>query len=342
MRFRLIEDDPRLEPDAESVYLTPTLSCRAKGVLAYLRTLPRGTTFDIKTLLSVSTERKQAVSTTLWELERAGYCEIAPEQQEESLEEVHKPGPAPALPLFGSEYSEAQIASPPPLTTADRIIRRLNQLREQSWEWKSYTPLSSRIEPKPELINARLNDGYTETDLVLVLEWLASVDGGKEKSRRYFNCISPFRPSNFERNLALAREWAVRDLPDSKDAEPAQRVIEKLNELRKQAWEWAVYTPLSPAASENTVEISKRLKDGFEESDLLLVLEYLASTEGGKEESRRYFDCITPFNEKNFERNLAMARNWNAKSRPARASSANPGIRRGSDYYEKARKRSNT
>jgi len=123
---------------------------------------------------------------------------------------------------------------------------------------------------------------------------------------------------------------------------PAQRIVDRLNELRKTAWDWARYTPISVKYAKNVEHINGRLADGYDEADLILVLEYLSSVDGGKEESRKYFDCVTPFNTKNFERNLAMARDWDAKNRPARASSANPGIRRGSDYYEKARKRSNS
>ncbi|MBU1048430.1 helix-turn-helix domain-containing protein [Candidatus Bipolaricaulota bacterium] len=122
---------------------------------------------------------------------------------------------------------------------------------------------------------------------------------------------------------------------------PAQRIVDQLNALRKSSWDWARYTPISAKYAKNVEHIHGRLADGYAEDDLILVLEYLASVDGGKEESRKYFDCVTPFNTKNFERNLAMARDWDAKGRQTKPSIANPGIRRGSDYYEKARKRSN-
>jgi hypothetical protein len=341
MRFRLIEDYTHLEHNPESVYLIPTLSYRAKGMLAYLRTLPKGTTFDIKTIQSVSTEGKQAVKTTLWELERSGYCEPAPEHGSELIEELPESGASQILPLFGSQCSKTEpMSSPTVLTGADRIIGRLNVLREQAWEWKSYTPLSSKSSQNRAEINKLLKSGYTEKDLVLVLEYLSARDGGDEKSRRYFDCVTPFRAKNFQRNLAMARQWEASEFSDPTDEGIAHRVIDRLNQLREQSWVWAVYTPLSSRSSDNTEQITDRLNDGFKESDLLLVLEYLASTEGGKEESRKYFDCVTPFSERNFERYLAMARDWCAKGRPTKTSIANPGMRRGSEYYERARKRS--
>ncbi len=97
---------------------------------------------------------------------------------------------------------------------------------------------------------------------------------------------------------------------------PAQRVIDQLNMLRKSAWDWARYTPLSAKYAKNVEHINGRLGDGYSESDLLLVLEYLAAVDGGNEDSRKYFDCVTPFNTKNFERNLTMAREWEARGRP--------------------------
>lgn len=148
----------------------------------------------------------------------------------------------------------------------------------------------------------------------------------------------------FEKPLVSQNEGiAPSTVPSDQDESntPAQRVIDRLNELRKQAWDWARYTPLSAKYAKNVEHINGRLGDGYAESDLILVLEYLASVDGGKEESRKYFDCVTPFNTKNFERNLAMAREWEARGRPASAIQTRPGIRRGAEYYEKAKKRSN-
>jgi len=145
-------------------------------------------------------------------------------------------------------------------------------------------------------------------------------------------------PSSLDSKSAPAEEPAKREAASTS----AQRIVDHLNDLRKVAWDWARYTPISAKYAKNVEHINGRLADGYDEPDLMLVLEYLAAVDGGKEESRKYFDCVTPFNTKNFERNLAMARDWDAKGRRIKTSNvANPGIRRGSDYYEKARKRSN-
>ncbi|MCK5245483.1 hypothetical protein KAR02_01185, partial [Candidatus Bipolaricaulota bacterium] len=54
---------------------------------------------------------------------------------------------------------------------------------------------------------------------------------------------------------------------------PAQRIIDRLNELRKTAWDWARYTPISAKYAKNVEHINGRLADGYDESDLILVLE---------------------------------------------------------------------
>jgi len=102
--------------------------------------------------------------------------------------------------------------------------------------------------------------------------------------------------------------------------------------LRERSWDWAQYTPLSARYAKNVEHIGGRLRDGYAEEDLILVLDYLAATDGGKEASRRYFNCVTPFNTKNFERNLAMAREWEARGRPTGAR-RRPGTSRGKAYY---------
>ena len=100
---------------------------------------------------------------------------------------------------------------------AHQIIARLNELRESSWTWVRYTPLAAST-TNVEQINGRLKE-YAEADLVLVLEYLAVKDGGDEKSRGYYDCVTPFRVKNFERRLVMAREWEARGRP-SKNGEP--------------------------------------------------------------------------------------------------------------------------
>ncbi|MCK5246577.1 hypothetical protein KAR02_06740, partial [Candidatus Bipolaricaulota bacterium] len=53
---------------------------------------------------------------------------------------------------------------------------------------------------------------------------------------------------------------------------PAQRIIDQLNELRKKAWDWARYTPISAKYAKNVEHINGRLADGYTEADLILVL----------------------------------------------------------------------
>jgi len=117
---------------------------------------------------------------------------------EEGLEAVEE------LPLIEETPPSQQ------LTAAERIINQLNNLRSKAWAWARYTPLTAKHAKNVEHINGRLSEEYSEEDLVLVLEYLACVDGGKEDSRKYFDCVTPFNTKNFERNLAMARECEAR------------------------------------------------------------------------------------------------------------------------------------
>ncbi len=207
----------------------PKLSFRAKGLLAYLQSLPRGRTSDVKSLERVSLEKKAAIETALKELVDGGYVS----RIEDAGEGATGPdGGVQAVShgalmdsLFGElprpkERAPARERRPAAATKKDEAVRRvqriidhLNMLRERSWDWAQYTPLSARYAKNVEHIGGRLRDGYAEEDLILVLDYLAATDGGKEASRRYFNCVTPFNTKNFERNLAMAREWEARGRP---------------------------------------------------------------------------------------------------------------------------------
>jgi hypothetical protein len=350
MEIRLTSDADRHLVIDRSMLDDPRLSFRAKGLLSYLLAHPGIDASNKKLLSSASLEGMDAVKTALKELEEAGYFRQVQEVIEDgSVQEIGVISPVSRIPLLEPQpiqkpevFPGEGSAAPSHKnldTSAQRIIDQLNTLRRTAWDWARYTPISAKHAKNIEHINSRLADSYTEEDLILVLEYLAAVDGGREKSRKYFNCVTPFNTKNFERNLAMARDWdETGRSPSSKT--PAQRIISRLNTLREDAWDWAIYTPLPSNSDASTADIVRQLNAGYSESDLILVLEYRASVDGGNEEARKYFDASTPFNEKNFERSLAMARDWDAKGRQTETSHANPGIRRGSEYYEKARKRS--
>ena len=205
------------------------LSFRAKGVLAFFLSSASGATFDLRQLTIASSEGKDARRTALAELEIAGYCkriETADEGDRTDRDEpAEEEGPVPVMDsLFGESFAppiridelpdaverEGLRAEDPQGAAVERIVHRLNELREKSWEWAHYTPLRARYPKNVEQIKRRLQDGNTEQELILVLEYRASIDGGDEKSRRYFNCDTPFNTRNFEENLALALDWEAR------------------------------------------------------------------------------------------------------------------------------------
>ncbi len=203
----------------------PNLSFRAKGLLAYLQSLPRGFTSDAKSLEKISLEKKAAIRTALKELIDGGYVtriEHRAAGGSDSDSDVQTVGPGPLMDSLFGEFPAPSGLSGRPAAAAkrdesreqvQRVIDHLNRLRERSWDWAQYTPLSAKYAKNVEHINGRLRDGYAEEDLILVLDYLAATDGGKEESRRYFNCVTPFNTKNFERNLAMAREWEARGRP---------------------------------------------------------------------------------------------------------------------------------
>ena len=215
-----------IERDEESVVLhrgfldDPRLSFRAKGLLAYLLTRPAGAQVDLRSLGVPGAELLSSIR----ELEAAGYFVRAGAASGESdplhgairetstlplLEPLPRRAPSERsekkAPDEGNEEAES--------SAAERVLTRLNELRQSSWIWARFTPLSSRHAKNVEHIKGRLREGYREADLILVLEYLASVDGGKDESRRFFDSVTPFNTKNFERNLTMAREWEARGRP---------------------------------------------------------------------------------------------------------------------------------
>jgi hypothetical protein len=205
------------------------LSFRAKGLLAYLIAHPGLDLSNNRTLAAVSLEGVDALGTALKELEDAGYFRPRDEVGEDGqsrrvgvvypvsripiLEPQSPDTPHPSQPEGRASSRASSLKGAAGDTPAVRIIARLNELRKQAWEWARYTPLSAKHAKNIEHINGRLADGYSESDLFLVLEYLAAVDGGKEESRKYFDCVTPFNTKNFERNLTMAREWEARGRP---------------------------------------------------------------------------------------------------------------------------------
>ncbi|MEE8592508.1 MAG: hypothetical protein V3T03_00140 [Candidatus Bipolaricaulota bacterium] len=218
----------------KSMLEDPRLSFRAKGLLAYLLAHPESDLSRKRQLASVSLEGVDALDTAFKELEEAGYFRQTKELDEDgALQTIGVVCPTSRIPLLESQrFEESSVSrkqdttlptvSPKkdePSTPAQRIIDRLNELRKHSWDWARYTPLSAKYAKNVEHINGRLADGYGESDLILVLEYLAAVDGGKEESRKYFDCVTPFNTKNFERNLAMARDWEARGRPQAKSRE---------------------------------------------------------------------------------------------------------------------------
>jgi hypothetical protein len=202
----------------------PRLSFRAKGLLAYLLARSDEETFDVERLAASFGERTADVAHALKQLESAGYYRRTDEGNGDARLGTGALREVSLLPLLGSPHKSSPASqradrngiapqSEAEAAAAERVLVRLNELRQASWVWAKYTPLSARHAKNVEHIKGRLREGYGESDLVLVLEYLAAVDGGKDSSRRYFDSVTPFNTKNFERNLAMARDWDARGRP---------------------------------------------------------------------------------------------------------------------------------
>jgi len=205
----------------------PRLSLRAKGLLAFL--LSRGGEQDVDSL-GVGGDRARGVESAFRELECAGYFVRSSGSGDALAGMVRETS---RLPLLASRPRRARMAGEGAADNSERaraeaeagerILVRLNELRAANWTWAKYTPLSSKHKKTVEHIRGRLRDGYSAEDLVLVLEYLASVDGGKDSSRRYFDSVTPFNTKNFERNLTLAVDWEERGKPPGDESLSRQR-----------------------------------------------------------------------------------------------------------------------
>ncbi len=228
MRIRLSREAGRHVVLDRFMLEDPRLSFRAKGLLAFFLAHPQLDLLNKKALAAVSLEGIDAIETALRELEEAGYLRWSEERSTDgTTQPVAVVSPLSRIPVLEPQEIDSpdEESKPPDKKCAKaaaesqtdgpavRIIARLNELRSSAWNWARYTPLSAKYAKNVEHINGRLADGFEEPDLVLVLEYLAAVDGGKEESRKYFDCVTPFNTKNFERNLAMARDWEARGRP---------------------------------------------------------------------------------------------------------------------------------
>ncbi|MBE0636859.1 conserved phage C-terminal domain-containing protein, partial [Candidatus Bipolaricaulota bacterium] len=239
MQIRLASDASRHLVIDRSMLEDPRLSFRAKGLLSYLLAHPGMDVSNKRLLTSVSLEGMDAVNTALRELEDAGYFRQIQEPVEDgSIRTLGIVYPVSRIPVLEAQHfadsPKPPTAAPPPKkgaaakddsgSPAQRIVDQLNELRKKAWDWARYTPISAKYAKNVEHINGRLADGYDEADLILVLEYLAAVDGGKEESRKYFDCVTPFNTKNFERNMAMARDWDAKGRPTIQTNRSFQRV----------------------------------------------------------------------------------------------------------------------
>ena len=100
------------------------------------------------------------------------------------------------------------------LETAQEIINRLNELNNTHFRYKSDNTL--------KLIKARLDEGYTKEDLLLVVDkmsylWNRDPEKNEKDMRPYLRPSTLFRKSNFENylNMNVAKRNTINDVTSS-------------------------------------------------------------------------------------------------------------------------------
>ena len=111
---------------------------------------------------------------------------------------------------------EKDVLAPKENSPLENVLKRLNELRKESWAWTKYTPLTSKSAKNTEHITGLLNNGHPADELIMVLEYITAKDKGHENSRQYFNCTTPFNTRNWENNLSMAADWDANGRPAKK------------------------------------------------------------------------------------------------------------------------------
>ena len=252
----LIQLEQRLDKRFRTISLQPIessgLSWKAKGIHTYLITRPPGWKINRSDLENRSTDGKSALTSGLKELREADYLRIEklkgdkgqyvgtkwtvvqnPRQWENPEAGNPDSGESGHLISINSSSSKHKTTNKnnSPSSSVKNIFNHLNELREQAWEWKQFTPLKP-TKPNCKHISARLTEGKSEAELILILDYLAQRDTGDERSRRYFDNVTPFRVSNCDRYLTMARNWDADGRPLGEeaqrkaDADYAEKILE--------------------------------------------------------------------------------------------------------------------
>ena len=89
---------------------------------------------------------------------------------------------------------------------ADQVLLHLNTLANTTFQSTGFIP-------------ARLKDGYTPDDCILVLDWLHEERRKHEPDwvRLYLDHSTPFRPANFDKYLQKARVWKANGGSESNE-----------------------------------------------------------------------------------------------------------------------------
>lgn len=199
-----------------------SMSLKAKGLLSQMLSLPDNWDYSIRGLASINKESEKSIKITLDELKKfkylvvrkqmpnetkSGRIEYIYDVYEEPFEEKQPPQKQPLVfqPLENGMldtnlYIYNKILNNKILNNKNiysRVVDRMNELNG--------TKYSSTSKHTIELINGRLNEGYSEEDLLLVVEKMSYLwnQPENEKMKQYLRPSTLFRPTNFENYLNM-------------------------------------------------------------------------------------------------------------------------------------------
>lgn len=216
------------------------MSLKAKGLLTLFLSLPENWNYSAKGLTTLTKESKNTINATMNELEKFGYLKRTRiyengkvinwqydiyEKPEENLHPKNLDIENEDIKNLDIEnwddYIITKQLNTNKLSTNKtiicRVVERLNELAGTS-----YKPTTKNT---IELINGRLSEGYTEQDLITVVEkmcylWNKEPAKNEKDMRPFLRPSTLFRPSNFENYLNMQvtkKEITTKDLAKNYD-----------------------------------------------------------------------------------------------------------------------------
>lgn len=207
------------------------LSLKDKGMMLVLLSLPDNWNFSVKGLETICKEARNTINSILNDLEKNGYLERTRVYENRRIKEwrydiyeIPKCLYRKNEDIKNEDINFEDIKNETQLNTKEskkeksstkkdiykeiitRVIKRLNELNG--------TKYSTTSESTIKFIKGRLDEGYTEEDLTLVVEKMSYLwnQPSQKDMRQYLRPSTLFRPTNFENYLNMPVQEQSRTL----------------------------------------------------------------------------------------------------------------------------------